>query len=112
MPSYPLSPDVQGQAGVVGIRAELRVIETGNRSVETGRQQIDLAHLSRVAIANLDGRVVRGHPVRTPPPRRRSLRTALARPERQDHRGLGRQLVIPPSELEAASQHRVPDDPI
>src|SRR5437773_7742151 len=77
MPPDPLSPDVQGQARVVGIRAELPVTESGNRPVETGRQQIDLAHLRRVAIANLDGRVVRGHPVRTPRPRRRSLRSGL-----------------------------------
>ena len=89
----PVAPDVEGQRRVVGIGALLALAESGDGPVDAGRSQVDLAHLGRVAIADLGARVVRRQPVGARRPGGRVGRPAGARPEAQHDRGLGRQLV-------------------
>ena len=89
----PLPPDVERQ------RRDRRrpgpsssSVRPGTAAVDAGRQQVDLAHLRRVAVADLDGGVVGRHPVGAARPARRLRAAARARPEAEDDRRLRRQL--------------------
>ena len=61
--------------------------------VDAGRAEVDLAHLGRVAVADLGPRVVGRQPGGAARPGGRVGRAAGARPEAEDDRRLGRQLV-------------------
>ena len=82
------------------------------RPVDAGRQDVDLAHLGRVAVADLDRRVVGRHPGRPARPARGIARRARALTEAEDERRLRRQRRAGRRELEAAGQHRAEDDPV
>ena len=58
----PLAPDLEGQRRVVGVRALLGAAEARARALDAGRQQVDLAHLGRVPVADLGRGVVGGQP--------------------------------------------------
>ena len=85
----------------------------GTRPVDAGRQQVDLAHLGRVAVADL--RRLRRRPAAS---RRRAVQAAASGgppargPNREDDRRLRRQLLAGCGQLEAAGEHRVDDDPV
>ena len=110
----PVPPHVDGECRVVGIGADLVGGEAGHGPVRSRRQHVHLAHLGRVAIADLGGRIVARHPRRAPGPRgegRLRARDACPRAQRDDDGGLGRPLDgRVRRQLEAAGQHRVDDD--
>ena len=67
-------------------------VRPGTTRVDAGRHEVDLAHLGRVAIADLGGRVVGRHPAAPRRPLRRIARRRLSRgAEAQHDRGLRRQ---------------------
>ena len=111
VPPDPLAPDLEGQGRVVGVGSLLgrrRGPGTG-RSTPAGTE-VDLAHLGRVAVADLGAGVVRRQPGRAARPRRGIARARGPRAEPEDDRGLGRQLVARRRQLEPAGQHRVAGD--
>ena len=76
----PLAPDVEGEGRVVRVGALVLAAQPGDRPVDPGGLEVDLAHLGRVPVADLGGRVVRGHPGGPRRPRGRVARTLGARP--------------------------------
>ena len=72
----PIAPDVEGQRRIVRVRARSRPRpRPGHRAIDAGRQQVDLAHLGRVAVADLGGR---RRPAAATPRRASTRRTAAA----------------------------------
>ena len=78
VPPDPLAPDLERQRRVVCVRALLAPPSPGIGAVDPGRRQVDLAHLGRVAVADLG----RGASRREP---RRAARPGggIARPSRR-----------------------------
>ncbi len=60
--SDPVAPDVERQRRVVGIGTLVVATEARDGPVDAGRAQVDLAHLGRVAVADLGVGVVGRHP--------------------------------------------------
>ena len=70
MAADPLAPDLEGQRRIVGIGALLGVAEARDGRSTPAGQQVDLAHLGGVAVADLGARVVGREPGRAAGPRR------------------------------------------
>src|ERR1035437_6789336 len=95
----PSLPDSQGEGRVVGIRAQVGV-QTGDRPLDSFRSEIDLAHLGRVAVANLDRAVIGGQPAASLRPWRGVARgPSYPRAQAEDQRSLRRQLRARRGEL-------------
>src|SRR4029453_4231527 len=113
MSADPVAPDVKGQGRVVRLGPHLLRRQPGDGPFDAGRQQVHLAHLGGVAVADLRWRVTRRQPGRPAGPPRgleAGWRVGLAEP--QDDRRLGRQLGARGRELETPSEHRVDDHTI
>ena len=109
----PLPPDVERQRRIVGVGPQLAVAQSRHGPLDARGQQVDLAHLGRVAVADLDRRVVGRHPVGAAASRRAVASDGAGRGAECQHDGrLRRQLVARAGELESAGEHRVDDDPV
>ena len=101
-------------AGSSASGPELVVVKPGTARSTPAGSEVDLAHLGRVAVADLGAGVVGRHPGA----RARVQRRGVARPPRAvaERRGRPRSssaAAVPGGgELEAAGEHRVEDDPI
>ena len=109
----PRPPLVEGQRRIVGIGTELGV-EAGDGTIEPGRQEVDLAHLGRIAVADLDRAIVGGRA------RRHRASSAAASGGAPPARGPkpSTSAVFVGSfgsrcgQLEPTGQHRVDHDPV
>ena len=102
-----------GQRRVEGIGAHLALPEARHGPLDARGQQVDLAHLGRVAIAHEHRRVVRRQPGGAGRPGGRvGGRPARPGAERQLDRGARRRLLPARGELEASGEHRVHDDAV
>ena len=111
MAADPLPPHVGGQRSIVGI-GPLVVVEAGHGPADARGEDVDLAHLGRVAVADLGSRLVAGDPVRAARPPGRVARRRGPLAERDDDRRFGRQRGSGSGELEPARQHRAEHDPV
>ena len=103
-------PDVDREGRIVRVRTLIGFAEPGNRPVHAGRLEVDLAHLRRVPVADLDRCVVGRHPAGSLRPTGRIRGSPRAGTKAQDDRGLLGDLVAGQGQLEAAGQHRVAGD--
>ena len=107
-----LLPGGQGQGRVVGVRAEL-VVQPGDRPNRAVGDEVDLAHLGRIAIANLDRLIVSGQPSGALRPAGDSaFRGSRPRTEPEHEGRLRGQLGVRQGQLESAGEHRIEDDPV
>ena len=111
MASDPLAPDLEGQRRVVGVGSLLGRAESRARA---GRRRPGRGRSCPSGSGRGSGPpAARRRPAaRRPRASRRPHRAAraVARPEPEDDRGLGRQLVAGRRQLEPAGQHRVAGD--
>ena len=109
MPPNPCMPDIEAQLRGVRVGALLFLAHPRHRTVDTRGQQVHLAHLRRVPVANLDRRIVCRHPRGPARPPRHIHGPARSRAKAQHDGGFRRLLRRWRSELEASREHRVDD---
>ena len=108
----PLAPDLEGQRRVVRVGALVGLAEARHRAIDAGRAQVDLAHLGRVPIADLDRGVGRWEPRRPSRPARAVDGDASRGPKPRTTAVLAGSLSPGRRQLESAGQHRVAGDRI
>ena len=103
----PLAPDLERQRRVVGVGTLVRLAEPGHRTIDAGRAQVDLAHLGRVAVADLGGASAAGSQAAPRVQRAASARPAGRGPKPRTTAVLVGSLSPGRGQLEPAGQHRV-----
>ena len=110
----PRPPGVERELGIQGVRSHLPRAATRDDPFDAGREDVDLAHLGRIAVPDQDGCVVgRQPPCPAGPGGRVGRRPArVPRPERQLDGRPGRRLLTVTGQLEPARQHGIDDHPV
>src|SRR5438477_4592168 len=110
MPTNAVAPAFEGQPGIVCVWSLVR-IEAGHRPVQARGQDVDLAHVARISIANVDRRGIRREPGCAPSPVGRGAGRAGPLAEPENHARAGGRLRTGRRELESPGEHGVDDDP-
>ena len=105
-----LAPHLDAQGRIVGVGTQ--VVPAGDRSLDALGHQVDLAHLRRVPVTQLDRPIVRRQPRRAARPGRGIGWTAGPAAEGHHEHGLGKRLRAGRRHAQAAGQHQVHHDPI